>query len=459
MLDVKITAYIVPVAEQPQASLTPVIAVANIADEGAVITGLIRIYRESTGLMIYSSELAVTQLEHHSTTNIAALTPFDPPSPADDDYFIKADITATSYLPGPPTHDSLGAWYFDIKTPPMGEAPAGHGVTHELGGSDELDVTGLVGAGGVAVPAQVDVYTADDTWTKPAGAKAVYVEAIGPGGGGGGGVGGAAGTSRMPGAAAGGGVIARRWFPATALAATVPVTIGAGGAPGAGGAAGNGANGAVGTTTKFGNVQASGLWAFSGGNGIGGQDGVSSLSAGGAGTASAGGVLLGGYPGSNTKSAIGGQGAAGYVSNEWAGGNAEDGGGGGGSQHTALAQPGTGGSSLNGAAGAGVGGGVTVGDAHTAGDDGGIHGSYSSGGGATGGASGGAAGTAGADGDGYKTCGGGGGGGGGNNAGVGGDGGDGGAPGGGGAGGGGGTTTGGDGGTGARGEVRVYTFF
>ena len=145
MLDVKITAYIVPVAEQPQASLTPVIAVANVADEGAVITGLIRIYRESTGLMIYSSELAVTQLEHHSTTNIAALTPFDPPSPADDDYFIKADITATSYLPGPPTHDSLGAWYFDIKTPPMGEAPAGHGVTHELGGSDPVDVTGLDG--------------------------------------------------------------------------------------------------------------------------------------------------------------------------------------------------------------------------------------------------------------------------------------------------------------------------
>ena len=145
MLDVKITAYIVPVAEQPQASLTPVISVANVADEGAVITGLIRIYRESTGLMIYSSELAVTQLEHHSTTNIAALTPFDPPAPADDDYFIKADITATSYLPGPPTHDSLGAWYFDIKTPPMGEAPAGHGVTHELGGSDPVDVTGLDG--------------------------------------------------------------------------------------------------------------------------------------------------------------------------------------------------------------------------------------------------------------------------------------------------------------------------
>ena len=143
MLDVKITAYIVPVAEQPQASLTPVISVANIADEGAVITGLIRIYRESTGLMIYSSELAVTQLDHHSTTNIAALTPFDPPSPADDDYFVKADIVATSYLPGPPTHDSLGAWYFDIKTPPMGAVPANHHELHEEDGSDEIEASAL----------------------------------------------------------------------------------------------------------------------------------------------------------------------------------------------------------------------------------------------------------------------------------------------------------------------------
>ena len=145
MLDVRITAYVVPIAEQPQASLTPVIAVRNYADEGAVITGLIRIYRETTGLLIYSSELAVTQLDTMSSANIAALTPFDPPAPADDDYFIKADIVATSYLPGPPKSATLGAWYFDIKTPPMGEAPAGHHVTHENGGSDPVDITGLPG--------------------------------------------------------------------------------------------------------------------------------------------------------------------------------------------------------------------------------------------------------------------------------------------------------------------------
>jgi len=145
MLDVRITGYIVPLAEQPQASLTPVISVENVADEDALIIGLIRIYRDSTGLMIYDSRLALTLLEHHTTANIAALTPFDPPAPADDDYFIKADLIATSHSPGPPLTVSLGAWHFDIKTPPMGEAPAGHHGTHEDGGSDEIDVTNLPG--------------------------------------------------------------------------------------------------------------------------------------------------------------------------------------------------------------------------------------------------------------------------------------------------------------------------
>jgi len=143
MLDVRITGYVVPLSEQPQASLTPVISVVNVADEDATITGLIRIYRDSTGLMIYDSRLAVTELEHGTSANIAALTPFDPPAPADDDYFIKADLVAASHLPGPPLPVTLGAWHFDVKTPPMGEAPAGHHGTHEEDGSDELETGNL----------------------------------------------------------------------------------------------------------------------------------------------------------------------------------------------------------------------------------------------------------------------------------------------------------------------------
>lgn len=459
MLDVRITGYVVPLAEQPQASLTPVISVENVADENAIITGLIRIYRDSTGLMIYDSRLAVTQLEHGTSANIAALTPFDPPAPADDDYFVKADLVATSYLPGPPLSVTLGAWHFDIKTPAMGSAPAGHHGTHEDGGSDEVDCTGLAGAGGAAVPAQVDVYTSDDTWTKPAGAKVVYVECVGPGGGGGGGCGDAAGTKRTGGCGAGAGSFVRRWFPAAALGATEVVTIGAGGAKGAGGAAGPGASGALGTTTKFGAVQLTGLWAYSGGPGYGATVATSKKGGGGAGSAEVGDITGdGGYPGSSTYYADGNSGAASSTTDH--GGPAEYGGGSGaGEGNNPVSR--TGGASLFGPAGGGSGGGVQTDEGQVAGGPGGYHGEYgyNVAGGVAGGAGGGGAGNTGTAGDGHKTNGGGGSGGGGNNGGVGGVGGDGGAPGGGGGGGAGGTNTGGDGGDGARGEVRVYTFF
>ena len=445
MLLVKITGYIVPVAEQPQASLTPVISVANQADEGAVITGLIRIYRESTGLMIYSSELAVTQLEHHSTTNIAALTPFDPPAPADDDYFVKADITATSYLPGPPTHDSLGAWHFDIKTPAMGEAPAGHGVTHELGGSDELDVTGLTGAGGVANPATFELFTANGTWTKPAGAKLVYVECVAAGGGGGGARGDVYANSGYGGGGGGGGAMARKFIPADALGATETVTIGAGGPGGTGGTIGDGTTGTVGGNTSFG----AHLTSFGGGPGAGGMAASDQGDGGGGGgTGSAGATLTGGFPGSSTFRAVGGSGAAGDPCGGTAnGGFAEFGGGGGGGGQS---NGGTkGGGSLYGAAGGGGGGQHVGGNGEGNGGTGGKYGEYASGGGAAVHANG-------ADGDGYHTNGGGGGGGtyspnlsGGN----------GGNPGGGGGGGEAYYNTGGDGGNGGRGEVRVWVWF
>lgn len=166
MIDVRIIAYLSPVAEQPQASLTPVIRVQNVADEDATITGLIRIYRDSTGTMIYASRLVPTNLMHGATADIAALTPFDPPEPADNDYFVKADAVATSFLPGPPISISLGAWHFDIKTPAMGDAPAGHHATHELGGSDPVHVEDL------------PTTELDDTLVlKPDGAGGVHFEA------------------------------------------------------------------------------------------------------------------------------------------------------------------------------------------------------------------------------------------------------------------------------------------
>jgi len=155
MLDVRVRRYVSPLAEQVLDDITPAIEVRNYADEDATITGHVRIYRKSTDSLEYTSELAETELEHGTTATIPALSAWSPGAPADDDYFILADIVATSYLPGPPLPAVLGAFTFDIKPGPMGPAPAGHHATHENGGMDEVDCTGLVGAGGV--PAVHDI--------------------------------------------------------------------------------------------------------------------------------------------------------------------------------------------------------------------------------------------------------------------------------------------------------------
>lgn len=145
MLDVRVLAYVSPLAEQVLDDITPSVLVQNFANEDAIITGTIRIYRRSTDQRVYTSELATTTLNHGTYATIPALTAWSPGAPADDDYYVLADILATSFLPGPPIRSTLGAWTFDIKPGPMGPAPAAHASTHELGGMDELDVSGLTG--------------------------------------------------------------------------------------------------------------------------------------------------------------------------------------------------------------------------------------------------------------------------------------------------------------------------
>lgn len=85
----------------------------------------------------------------------------------------------------------------------------------------------------------VQVFTADDTWTKPAGITSVRVEVVG-GGGGGGDVGGGAG-----GGGGGGGGCAIELIDVTGTASET-ITVGAGGTAGAGG------NGGIGGTSSFG---------------------------------------------------------------------------------------------------------------------------------------------------------------------------------------------------------------
>jgi hypothetical protein len=315
------------------------------------------------------------------------------------------------------------------------------------------DATG--GAGSV----DVQTFTADGTWTKPAGCTLVEVVVIGAGGGGGGGAGQANGTRRDGGGGGGGG--ARhppRVFKASDLAGTVAVTVGVGGANGTGGSTGNGTVGSAGTASSFGDH----VVAYGGG---GGGPGTSTNVSGGGGGGSAGvgangsgSNVAGGLPGSVAAAhGVGGQGGGSTAFS--VGSHAEYGGGGGGGDN------GNGGASMFGGGGGGGGGALSNAQspfpAKYGGATNGVYAHSSSGtpnnaGIATGGSAG-ANGGNGTAGDSTR-CGSGGGGGDLNTAGTGGTGGDGGAPGGGGGGGGCGTSVGGPGGDGARGEVRVYSW-
>lgn len=108
------------------------------------------------------------------------------------------------------------------------------------------------------------VYTANDTWNKPANLAYVIVELVG-GGGGGGGVSSAAGQSSCA-MAGGGGEYAKKRIDADDLGSSETVTVGASGAGGAAGAN----NGSSGGNTSFGShVSANG--------GGGGNSGVPSM--------------------------------------------------------------------------------------------------------------------------------------------------------------------------------------
>jgi hypothetical protein len=288
--------------------------------------------------------------------------------------------------------------------------------------------------GNVSVNIQEFTSTGTTNWSKPVGAKLVYVLMFGGGGGGGSGRRRAlasSATAAFGGGAGGAGGRTELWIPASALADTESVTVGAG----ATGGVAQTVDDQNGNTATGGGTSSFGSWGLArpGGLGGGGTTAAGSLGSGGGGGAD--GITSGstGYTGS------GGAGGTNVV-NQGARGGYRPGGGGGGSGFTAGstsanagAPGGKGGSAYETATGQFAGGG-TAGTTNGNGGNGSNSATYFVGGdGGGGGGSGGT--TAGAGGNGGYPGGGGGGGGAGHGV------------------------NSGAGGNGADGYVRVITFF
>jgi hypothetical protein len=145
MLDIRAVAYITPLSEVDFAPVPLTVRLVNYADETGLVSAGFRIYNSTTGLLIYQSDIIPVAIAKGATVDVSALTDFMPPAPADQVYFVVFDGVAANDLVPDGITLQLGAFYFDVKPAPLGPIPAGHAVTHEDTGIDEVDVTGLTG--------------------------------------------------------------------------------------------------------------------------------------------------------------------------------------------------------------------------------------------------------------------------------------------------------------------------
>jgi hypothetical protein len=139
MLDIRATHYVSPLSEVDFASVPLTVHLINVADETGLVTGRFRVYNDTTGTLIHTSDIAPLSLAAGSSVDVSALTDFDPPAPLDDTYFVVFDGNAVNSLVPDGKGIFLGAFHFDVKPGAMGPPPATHASSHERAGADPIE--------------------------------------------------------------------------------------------------------------------------------------------------------------------------------------------------------------------------------------------------------------------------------------------------------------------------------
>jgi hypothetical protein len=151
----------------------------------------------------------------------------------------------------------------------------------QLGATGATGVQGATGATGGSLTPQIDLYTTSGSWTKPVGAKEVYVQCVAGGGGGGYGGKQTAGTAVFGGAGGGSGGYSHATIDASQLTdASYTITVGSGGNGGIGATL---TNATLGTLSSFAGITQGTLLRASAGGTVAGNGGTVAPTSGGAG--------------------------------------------------------------------------------------------------------------------------------------------------------------------------------